>query len=100
MKQLIAAIFAGALALGSVSAFSADSGTTDQMKKDETTAPKAASKTKRKASETKEYAGEKTDSVKAKTKRVAKKAKAKLATGKTTDPASPSESKPDLAKSK
>jgi hypothetical protein len=98
MKQLIATIFAGALAFGSVSAFSADSTTTDQMKKDETTAPKAAAKTKRKASETKEYAGEKTDSVKAKTKRVAKKAKAKIAQRKTTDPASPSETKPDMRK--
>jgi hypothetical protein len=98
MKQLISAIFAGALALGSVSAFSADSATTDQMKKDETTAPKSATKAKLKASETKNTRGRKPTPSKPKPRKSPKKAKAKIPQGKTTNPASPSESKPDVPK--
>ena len=91
MKRLIAGLFATTLVL-SPYAFAADQVTSD--------APKAETKTE----QTKEYVKDKTQKAKAKTKRAAKKTKQKtkevIDNRKTTDPASPSESKPEAPKSK
>ena len=76
MKKLIAALVAGAFALGSVSTMAADS--MDSPKETKT-------------QKTKKYVKKKARAVKAKAKRGAQKVKAAVANRTTTDPASPSE---------
>lgn len=83
MKHVIVALFAGSLALSSVFALAAEPA---EMKTDQ---PKAETKTEK----AKGYVKQKASSAKAKTKRAGKKAKKVIAERKTTDPASPNESK-------
>lgn len=86
MKSIVIAMFAGSLALSSLPILAADT-TGDQ--------PQAETKTER----AENYVKEKAHNAKVKTKRAAKKTKNKtkqvVANRKTTDPASPNESKPD-----
>lgn len=87
VKHVIAALFAGSLALSSMSVLAADAAT-------DTTQPKAETKTEK----TKEYVKQKAHNTKVKTKKAAKKAKDTVANRKTTDPASPSENRPEAPK--
>jgi hypothetical protein len=88
VKHVIVALFAGSLALSSMSALAAD--------------PAAAPQPETKTEKAKEYVAEKAHNAKVKTKRAAKKTKKKVKNAvdnrKTTDPASPNESKPDATK--
>lgn len=90
MKKVIVALFAGSLALTSMSALPADAA------KDELRTGPAQGETK--TERAKDYVGQKAHNAKVKTKRAAKKTKSKtrqvIANRKTTDPASPSESAP------
>jgi hypothetical protein len=88
MKHVIVALFAGSLALSSLSAIAADAGTADQ--------PKAETRTEK----AKDYVKEKAHNAKVKTKKAGKKVKKTIKERKTTDPASPNESKPDTPPSK
>ena len=81
MKQLIVALFAGTLALSSMSALAAEPAGEQST---------AGTKTEK----TKEYVKKKTRSAKEKTRKAGKKVKKTIAERKTTDPASPSESQP------
>ncbi len=96
MKRMIVALFAGTLALSSLSVLAAEP-VRDEMKMDQ---PKAETRTEKAG----EYVKEKAHNAKVKTKRAAKKAKAKVkrkvADRKTMDPASPSESKPEAPMAK
>ena len=87
MKSLVIAMFTGSLALSSLSVLAADTMSTDQ--------PKAETKTEK----AENYVKDKAHKAKEGTKRAAKKTKKKtkevVANRKTTDPASPNESKPD-----
>jgi hypothetical protein len=91
MKHLIAALFAGTLALSSMSALSAEPG------KDQVITEPAQGDTK--TEKAKDYVKKKAHNTKVKTKRAAKKTKAKVSEAvrdrKTMDPASPNESKPE-----
>jgi hypothetical protein len=88
MKSIVIAIFAGSLALSSLPVLAADT----------TTAPVDQPKAETKTEKAKEYVKDKAHNAKQKTKRAAKKTKQKtkevVANRKTTEPASPSESKP------
>ena len=92
MKHVIVALFAGSLALSSLSALAADAAK-GEMKTDQ---PKAETRTEK----AKDYVKKKASSAKAKTKKAGKKAKKVIDERKTTDPASPSESKPATPPSK
>ena len=89
MKHLIVTVFAATLALSSLSLLAADT----DMKTDQ---PKAESKTEK----AKDYVADKAHKAKVKTKRAARKTKSKVksavANRKTTEPASVSESRPDV----
>lgn len=89
MKPLVIALFAGSLALSSLSVLAADT----------TTAPADQPKAETKTEKAKEYVKDKAHKTKEATKRTAKKAKKKtkevVANRKTTEPASVSENKPD-----
>ena len=93
MKHLITALFAGSLALSSLSLLAADAVTAP--------APMDPPKAETTTEKTKDYVKEKAHDAKEGTKRVAKKAKKKTKAAvknrKTTDPAQVSESKPDVA---
>ena len=84
MKQMIVALFAGSLALASLSGLAADAA-------GDTTQPQAETRTEK----AKSYVKKKAHNAKAKTKRAGKKVKDTVANRKTTDPAQPNESRPD-----
>ena len=90
MKPFIVALFAGSLALSSLSALSADAAR-DELK---TGPAQGETRTER----AKDYVDKKAHNAKVKTKRAAKKTKAKaknvVDNRRTTDPASPNESRP------
>ena len=87
MKQLSVAMFAGSLALSSMSALSAEAG------KDELKTGPAQGETR--TEKAKDYVKKKAHNTKVRTKRAGKRAKNTVANRKTTDPASVSESRPD-----
>lgn len=86
MKHVIVAVFAGTLALSSLSALAAD------YSKDELKTGPAQGQTK--TEKTKDYVSKKAHNTKVRSKRAGKKVKDTVANRKTMDPASPSESKP------
>ena len=88
MKHLIVALFAGSLALSSMSALSADAA------KDELKTGPAQGETR--TEKAKDYAKKKAHNAKVRTKRAGKKVKDTVANRKTTEPASVSESRPDV----
>ena len=93
MKHLIVAFFAGSLALSSLSVLAADAATAP--------APMDPPKAETKTEKSKAYVKEKAHNASEATKRTAKKAKKKtkdaVKNRKTTEPATVSESKPDVA---
>ena len=89
MKHLIVALFAGTLALSSLSALAADAAK-DEMKMDQ---PKAETKPEK----AKDYVKRKAHNTKVKSKRAGKRVKNAVKNRKTVDPSQPNESKPDAA---
>ena len=85
MKHIIVALFAGSLALSSMSAISADAA------KDQLQTGPAQGETK--TEKAKDYVKKKAHNTKVRTKKAGKKVKDTVANRKTMDPSSPSESK-------
>lgn len=92
MKHVIVALFVGSLALSSLSALAADAA------KDELKTGPAQGETK--TEKAKDYVKKKAHNTKVRSKRAGKKVKKAIAERKTTDPASVSESRPDVPPSK